>query len=103
MIRRREFIAGLGGAAAWPFAARAQQQATPVIGFLFANAANDSIRNMLVGFLQSLKETGYVEGQNVAIEYRPPPRSGARRRQRPRSFGGEGSDHDHTHRVFHRQ
>jgi putative ABC transport system substrate-binding protein len=60
MMRRREFIAGLGSAAAWPVVARAQQAVMPVIGFLGAQS---------VPFLQGLKETGYVEGQNVAIEY----------------------------------
>jgi putative tryptophan/tyrosine transport system substrate-binding protein len=69
MIRRREFIAGLGSAAAWPLAARAQQAAVPVLGFLNRGTAADS-NNPIVEFLQSLKETGFVEGQNVAIEYR---------------------------------
>jgi putative ABC transport system substrate-binding protein len=68
-MRRREFIAGLGGAAAWPLAARAQQRPLPVIGLLSAQSANGS-KNGTVAFLQSLKETGYVEGQNVAVEYR---------------------------------
>ena len=66
---RREFIAGLGSAAALPLTARAQQQAVPVIGLLHPESANDPT-NSTVAFLQGLKEAGYVEGQNVAIEYR---------------------------------
>ena len=69
-MRRREFIAGLRGVAAWPVVARAQQPAMPVIGFLGAQSADDYFKNFTVAFLQSLKETGYVEGQNVAVEYR---------------------------------
>src|SRR6516225_9951567 len=70
MIRRRAFIAGLGSAAAWPVMARAQQPAVPVIGVLSVQSADDSYKNFTVPFLQGLKEAGYVEGQNVAIEYR---------------------------------
>src|SRR6516164_7093021 len=68
-MRRREFIAGLGSAAAWPVVARAQQPAVPVIGLIHPESANDPT-NSTVAFLQGLKEAGYVEGQNVAIEYR---------------------------------
>jgi putative ABC transport system substrate-binding protein len=68
--RRREFIAGLGSAATWPLAARAQQVAMPVIGYLGSQSADDDYKNFTFPFLQGLKETGYVEGQNVAVEYR---------------------------------
>src|ERR1700724_683803 len=66
-MRRREFIVLIGGAAGWPLAGRAQQRAVPVIGYLhFAGPTYP----MTAPFLQGLGETGYVDGRNVAVEYR---------------------------------
>jgi len=69
-MRRREFIARLGSAAVVPLAARAQQAAMPMIGFLSAQPADVDYKDVTIPFLQGLKETGYIEGQNVAIEHR---------------------------------
>jgi len=67
-MRRREFIAGLGGAAAWPLVARAQQPTMPVVGFVdmgVADVSADRVR----AFRKGLAETGYIVGQNVTVEY----------------------------------
>ena len=74
MISRREFVAGLGSVAlaapaTWPFAARAQQRAVPVVGLLGMQSPEDD-KNVNVPFFQGLKETGYVESHNVTVEYR---------------------------------
>ena len=69
-LRRREFITVFGGAAvAWPLAASAQQPAMPVIGFMSARSPEDST-HLVEAFRRGLREGGFVEGQNVAIEFR---------------------------------
>jgi putative ABC transport system substrate-binding protein len=68
-LRRREFIAGLGGAASWPLAARAQQRGQPVIGLVGSGTATAEAPNVAL-FRQTLNEAGYFEGRNVVIEFR---------------------------------
>jgi putative ABC transport system substrate-binding protein len=68
-IARRELLAALGGAAAWPIAARGQQAAMPLVGFLRSTSLADAT-HLVTAFRQGLKEGGFVEGQNVAVEYR---------------------------------
>src|SRR5258708_25311798 len=70
-MRRREFIAGFGGAAAWPFTLRAQQSAVPVVGYLSGLALDTpSAFDAIAAVRRGLSETGYVEGQNLKMEYR---------------------------------
>ena len=68
-MRRREFIAGFGGAVAWPFAARAQRAALPVIGYLGTGTAGSTGID-LDGFRQGLADAGFVDGRNLTIKYR---------------------------------
>ena len=69
-IARRKLLAALGGAATWPLVARAQQPAIPVIGYVRSETFDETAQRMIAGFREGLKEAGYIEGQNVAIEFR---------------------------------
>ena len=120
-MRRREFIKVITGSAvaAWPPLARAQQPATPVIGYLDSRSP-EVVAARLRGLRQGLKETGYVEGENVAIAYRwaedridrlpalaadlvRRPRCRDRRRRSPIYVCGQGGNYDDPHRLFGRQ
>ena len=68
-MRRRDFISVIAGATAWPFAARAQQPAMPVVGVLSVTTA-ELISDLLIAFRQAVAEAGYLDGKNLAIEYR---------------------------------
>ena len=83
-LRRREFIAGLGSAAAWPLVARAQQRALPVVGYLDVGEPNG-----LAPFRKGLSEIGFVEGRNVTIEYRSVPIDAINRDERLREFAAD--------------
>ena len=94
-LRRREFVVGLGGAAAWPLAAKVQQRAMPVIGFLHSQSPDGVGMDVMHGFRQGLNETGFVEGENLTIEYRWAENQFDRRRRQggvPAAWGEDRMD-----------
>jgi hypothetical protein len=116
-MRRREFITALGGAAvAWPLMAHAQRPAMPMVGFVSSRSLDGSARHA-AAFSKGLGETGYVEGQNVAVEYHwlsgqndrldvahdrshSPSRGSHRHGWRPRYACGQSFDHDGSDRLW---
>ena len=97
-MKRREFITLVGGATVLPVAARAQQPDMPVIGFLNSQSP-DTYSDRLRAFHRGLKETDYVESENVTVLYRCGDRCG----KHSFGVGGQGRNHDHPHRLHHRR